>query len=123
MGLKIHDYSGVDSVTTPSGGLTVDTPVDFQDVIILPLETKTVGLACNVLVLTAHAGKKITGAPAEGGSGFAWVKFQVLYWDKTNHRWTTTASGNTAQAIAAADKAAATETGDIIPIPIAANIN
>lgn len=123
MGAKIHDFDGVVSITAPSGGLTVDTIVDFQDAIIMPLETKAAAATCRVLVLNAIASKKITGAPAEGGSGLAWVALQVLYWDKTNNRWTTTASGNTATALAAAAKAAAATTGNVIPLQTAANIN
>lgn len=43
----------------------------------------------------------------------AWTEGALLYWDNTNKRFTTTASGNTKAAVAAAAKASAAAVGRV----------
>ena len=50
--------------------------------------------------------------PTDTGTG--WVQGDVLYWDNTNFRFTKTSASNTKAGYAAADKASAATTADII---------
>lgn len=54
---------------------------------------------------------RINGAPKTTGE--AWTVNASLYWDNTAGKWTTTSSGNTLAAFAAAVQASGDTTGDI----------
>lgn len=115
MGAKIHDYSGVQQWTAPTGGVTEGTIIDIQDSIVLPLETATATNSFEGLLLNAHIGKKLTGVTKDGGTGLGWTQGQAVYYDISADKWTATPTGNNLAAIAAADATAAATTGDIIP--------
>jgi len=113
----IHDFSGVISVTVPTGGVTEGTVLDIGTMICLPLETAAAGATARVLVLNAITGKRINAVKKQAGTGFAWSKGQNLYWNASGDQYTVSSTGNVLAAIAADAAAAAATTGDIIPVP------
>jgi len=97
------------NVTTPSGGLTSGLGALIGAMFGIAMNTTLQG-ETNVLVRVGEFNQpKATGE--------AWTQGQLLYWDNTNKRATTTASGNTKFAVASAAQIAGATTGDVILVP------
>ncbi|ATC25205.1 DUF2190 family protein [Caulobacter vibrioides] len=97
------------NVTTPAGGLTSGLGALIGAMFGVAMNTTVQGDP-NVLVREGE----FTQPKA---TGEAWTQGQLLYWDNTNKRFTTTASGNTKAAVASAAQLAAATTGDVILVP------
>ena len=97
------------NVTTPAGGLTSGLGALIGAMFGIPMNTTVQGDP-NVLVRVGEYNQpKATGE--------AWTQGQVLYWDNTNKRLTTTASANTKVGLASSAQLAAATNGDIILVP------
>lgn len=100
------------NVTTPSGGLTAGVGALIGALFGVALNTTVQGDP-NVLL----RGGEFDLAKEGAGSGQAWTVGLVLYWDNTNKRLTTTASGNTKVALATEAATTTATVGRAVLVP------
>jgi len=88
----------------PSGGVTAGTPVLIQGTLVIPEATTAQTLPFQ---------GRITGvfASMPKATGATWTVGQLLYWDNSAFKFTTTATSNTRVGIAASVQASGDTTG------------
>lgn len=72
--------------TAPTGGVTAGTPVLIGTLLVIPQETVAETLSFDGYVTGVHSVPKV-------GSQ-AWTEGAIVYWDNTNHYFTTTSTSN-----------------------------
>ncbi len=104
---KYRAPANVVDLTAPSGGVTAGL---FY----------LIGVILVFANVTAEEGEKFAAVPSglfdecAKATGSAWTEGAKLYWDDTNKRFTTSATGNTLVGFAAADAASGATTGSVI---------
>jgi predicted RecA/RadA family phage recombinase len=102
------NYNGVFTLTAPTGGVTAGTMKVIQGVVCLPEKTVAAGVTFPAVIWG-----RVKAAPAAGTA--TWTAGQKLYWVTASAHFSTAATGNVDYGVrAAADKASAATTGDII---------
>jgi predicted RecA/RadA family phage recombinase len=95
-------------ISAPTAGTTAYTFIKVRGKVLLPLETKTVGLDVSVV-----ARGRFRGAPKTASQ--VWVRGQELFWDDSAAEFTNVrADGVSCGAIAANAAASAATTGDVV---------
>ena len=114
MPATLHDHSGVETFTAPTGGVTVGVILDIQDCIIYPLETAAAAASFQGLILN-NCGKRVNSVTKKGATASrAWTKGQVVYYDISTDEFTNVVTGNNACGWAADAATSAATTGDVI---------
>lgn len=99
--------------TSPTGGVTVDTPVLIGTLLVIPANT-----VAQTLPFEGMAEGVFQSMPK--ATGQAWTEGQLLYWDNTAKNFTTTATSNTRVGCAAVAAQSADTTGTVRLTGIAA---
>jgi len=89
----------------PVGGVVSGMPIIIGVLIVIPSTTAAEGVA--------FAGEVEGAFDVAAATGQAWATGTLVYWDDTNKRFTTSASGNTKRGVAAAPKASAAAIGTV----------
>lgn len=104
---KFRAPADIMDFTAPSGGVTVGTFL-------------LIGALLVFANVSADEGELFAGvrkglfADVDKATGSAWTEGAKIYWDDTNSRFTTAASGNTLVGVAAAAAASADSTGSVL---------
>lgn len=114
MAAYLDNYSGELVFTAPTGGVTLNTALAIQDCIVLPRATAAAAATFVGYVLNAPNGKMVRGIAKAAGTGLDWIQGELLYWDDSEDKLTTIATGNNAVAFAAATATAAATSGDAV---------
>lgn len=102
------NYEDTLELVAPTAGVVAGTCIRIGGIVCLPLLT-----AAATVAFPAKTTGRIKAATAATA---AWVAGDKLYWDNAAAAFTKTATGNTACGYAAAIKASATLTGDVLLI-------
>lgn len=103
----IHNGTTI-PVTAPSGGLTAGAPYLLGTLLVVPLNTVAETEQTTAYTEGVYVQAKTTGE--------AWTQGAALYWDVSEAKWTTTASGNTLKGVAYAAAASGDTSGTVLII-------
>lgn len=107
MGARLNNSLNPMAVLAPTGGIAAAAFALIQGMLFFCPEA----IAAGATGAGYWRDKQVLGVTKANGA--TWTKGQKLYWDDTNHEFTTVATGNTVRAFAAADAASGDLTGDI----------
>lgn len=102
-----QDSIGPFNIVAPSGGVTVNVPIQIGSLLVVPLATAAEGADVAVTATGIH------DLPAKTSQ--AWTLGAALYWDTDEEHFTTVATANTGAVVgeAAAAKGASAATGSV----------